>query len=243
MGDPNFVWPEIAHGAFNDLNKIYGVFIQKCNNKTIKNILGDDYKCKSDSEINNFFNIQYQRIINLYFIDNYINVLDYKYPNNKFFYRVENIFTNEQFIQSDLIFNPILIQSHDGFIFDHIKEDISYKYERNDVYIKNKEEKEVFNGFCLILKNTREYYIRIYKRFQDLISQIGGIFQAINIFAIYINSFYNNYIILSDTEKSLHTSIYSEKKIHKRKMKEFRESKNEKKKKNIEKKSNPNKKK
>ena len=39
---------------------------------------------------------------------------------------------------------------------------------------------------------------------QDVFSLIGGIFEAIKIFAVYINSFFNNYIVLADTEKSLH---------------------------------------
>ena len=225
LGDPKFVWPEIAHGTNNALNKIYGLYIQKCNNKTIQNILGDKYKCKSDLEINNFFNISNPRIINLYFINNFINALNYKYPNNKFFYRVENVFKKDIIIQNDLNFNPVIVQSHDGFVFDHIKEDISYKFERNDAYFTNNEGKNIYNGFCFLLRNTREYYVRIYKRVQDLISKIGGIFQAINIFAIYINSFYNNYIILSDTEKSLHSSIYTEKSINKKKLDKIKYSK------------------
>ena len=71
------------------MNKIYG-YIQKCNNKTIKYILGDEFNCKSDSEIDLFLNISEQRVMNLYFIDNFINVLNYKNPINRFFHRLEN---------------------------------------------------------------------------------------------------------------------------------------------------------
>ena len=220
LGDPKFVWPHISHGTFNELNEIYGLFIQKCNNKTIKTIFGDDYKCKSDSEIENFFNISYPRIINLYFINNFVNISDYEKPNNKFVYRIDHTFSKDQLIQSDLILNPVLIQSQDGLVFDNIQEDISYKYERNDVYIKNNYGINIYHGFAFFLTNTREYYVRIYKKLVDLISQIGGIFNAITIFSIYINSIYNNYIILSDTEESLHSAIHSETKIHKRKIRE-----------------------
>ncbi len=92
IGHPKFKWPEIAHGTFNELNTLYGIYVQKCNNKTIKNILGNNYNCKSDSEIDKYFNNRATRIFNFYFINNYINVLDYKNPNKKFFYRIENIF-------------------------------------------------------------------------------------------------------------------------------------------------------
>ena len=68
--------------------------------------------------------------------------------------------------------------------------------------------------YNFVLKNIQEYYERAYKRIQDVISSIGGINQAITIIAIYLNSFYNNCIILSDTELLLHSSIDSEKKIY-----------------------------
>jgi hypothetical protein len=70
--------------------------------------------------------------------------------------------------------------------------------------------------YNFILKNMQEYYERTYKRIQDVISSIGGINQVITIFAIYLNSFYNNYIVLSDTEALLHSSINSEKENHKK---------------------------
>ena len=43
--DTIFEWPEIAYGTFNENNKVYGLFIQKCNNDTIKEILGEEYQC------------------------------------------------------------------------------------------------------------------------------------------------------------------------------------------------------
>ena len=56
-------------------------------------------------------------------------------------------------------------------------------------------------------------YGRTYKRIQDVVSNIGGINQAITLIGIYLNSFYNNFIVLSDTELLLNSSIYNEKKI------------------------------
>ena len=54
------------------------------------------------------------------------------------------------------------------------------------------------------------YYERSYKRIQDVISSIGGINQVITIISFYINSFYNNYIVIRDTENLLFSSIDSE---------------------------------
>ena len=225
IGDPEFVWPKIAYGTINELNKIYGIYIQKCYNKTIKYILGDEFNCKSDSEIEQFFNISEQRVMNLYFIDNFINVLNYKNPINRFFHRIENPIKKKVLSQNDINFNPVIVKSHDGFVFDNINENISYTFDRNDVYIDSYEGSKTYISYCFILKNTREYYERVYKRIQDLISLIGGLFQAINIIAYYINSLYHNFIVLSDTEASLNASIHTEKVIHKIKLDELRTSK------------------
>ena len=56
------------------------------------------------------------------------------------------------------------------------------------------------------------YYERSYKRIQDIISNIGGIYKFITIVAIYINTLYSNYIVLTDTLALLHSSIHVEKK-------------------------------
>ena len=61
-----------------------------------------------------------------------------------------------------------------------------------------------------------EYYERTYKRFQDVISDIGGINQVITLIAICMNSLYHNFVVLCDTEILLQTSIYNEKENHKK---------------------------
>ena len=60
VGDEKFVWPEIAHGTYNDKNQLYSVIVQKCDNKLLKHILGDGYQCKNDTEFNEYFNIKGQ---------------------------------------------------------------------------------------------------------------------------------------------------------------------------------------
>ena len=50
--------------------------------------------------------------------------------------------------------------------------------DRNDVYIKNNDDKNIYLSYCFFLKNIMEYYERSYKRVQDVISSIGGINQT-----------------------------------------------------------------
>ena len=223
IGDPHFKWPKIAYGTFNDKNKIYGLFIQKCKKDIIKYILGENSICQEN--IDKYF-AEATRVLHLYFINNYVNVLDYKNPNNKFFYRIENPFQKNQYSTNDININPTLVRSHNGMVLDNIRDDKTYMFDRNDVYIKNNESEDIFLGYCFFLKNIMEYYERTYKRIQDIISSIGGINAFINVIAIYLNYLYNNYIILSDTEELLYSSINLEKHIHKKKSIEYRNLKN-----------------
>ena len=59
--------------------------------------------------------------------------------------------------------------------------------------------------------NRVDYYERKYKRLQDIISNIGGFYQFIAFSAVFINRFYNSFIILFDTEDLLNSSISNEK--------------------------------
>jgi hypothetical protein len=51
------------------------------------------------------------------------------------------------------------------------------------------------------MQNTLQYYERNYAKFQDLLSNIGGISSFICILALFINDFVSNFIILLDTEE------------------------------------------
>ena len=217
IGEEKFVWPQIAHGTFNENSKIYSIMVLKCDNDILKKSLGDEYKCKTEEEIKQFFNIRGARIFYLYFLNNYINILDYKSPNFKFFYRIENPLYGNQYSANNLNFNPALIKTHDGLVLDNVKEQTSYVLNRNDVYIGDNEGKNFYMAYGFFLKNIMDYYERTYKRIQDVISSIGGINQAISIIAIYLNTLYNHFIVLYDTEKLLHTSIHSEKINNKKK--------------------------
>jgi hypothetical protein len=79
-----------------------------------------------------------------------------------------------------------------------------------------------------------DYNERNYKKIQDVISEIGGIYQAIIVIAICINSLYNNYVILSDTEQLLQSTIINEKENNRKKSIEYKHTKHKSKIKSIE---------
>jgi hypothetical protein len=59
---------------------------------------------------------------------------------------------------------------------------------------------KILVSFHFWMQNTMQYYERNYEKFQDLISNVGGINSSITLLALIINYLIRNYIILLDTE-------------------------------------------
>jgi len=191
---------------------MYSIIIDSCSEETIGEILGNRYQCRTGAEIGQFYsNVAGTRVFQIYFLNILMNFLDYKNPNKQYIFRLESPFSSTQFSSNDLNFNPSLLKTHKGLVFDVIKQDISYSFDRNDVYIGDRNQTPIFISYTFFLKNIMNYYERYYKRVQEIISSIGGIYKFITIVAIYINSLYSNYIILSDTFGLLHSSKHLEK--------------------------------
>ena len=215
VNDINFKWPILSHGNFNSEGKFYNTIIDKCNQETLDLIFDKKYACKNDSEMDLYFSGNYG--CELYFIDEYIDVSNYKKPNKKYFYRIENTFSKEIYSSNNLNFNPSLIKTHNGIIFDNIIEELSYSFDRNDVLTYSTDLNNAYMVYNFWLKNRLLIYERIYKRIQDIISIIGGICESVTFFSSFVNCFYHDYIILYDTKTLLFSSIEEyEKKIKKK---------------------------
>ena len=215
---PKFRWPIMARGSFNDDNIFYNIIIESCKEDTLNLILGNGYQCKKDPliELNTVY---------FYFVNNYINLLNYKNPITKFIYRIETGISKNEYYINNLNFIPSIIETHNGLLLDHIEEEKTYIFERNDANKQIKfDQEDIYISYYFWIKNTMNYYQRNYKRIQDVISNIGGINQVVIILSIYINSLYNQYIVLHDTESLLFSSIHSEKKEMKKANKDYKVS-------------------
>ena len=205
IDNPKFKWPSINHGNANPESTSYCVIMEKCAENTLELILGKDNKCKKEKDMEYLFNGAFGTHFS--FIDHYIDVLDYKEPNRKYIFRVENTLDKDNYAINHINFNPSSIKTNDGVIFDKIKEELSYLYERNDAFEETGKNNNVYMIFNLWMKNRMQYYKRIYKTIQDVISDIGGISEIITMVACFINSFYNDYNTLSNFEKLISPSI------------------------------------
>ena len=220
-----FKWPVIAHGNFNQNNQYYNIIVGKCQQESLDKIFNIGYTCKNESEINDI--LKYV-IIHLNFIDEYIDPQKYKEPIIKYFYKIENKIEKGIMALNYLNFNPSLLKNNDGILLYKTKEENSYSFNRNELY-------SIYNNsgyymiYYLLLNNRLNYCERSYNRLQDLISDIGGIYEVMIILFSLINKIFNYYAILCDTEELLSLCPYSIKEIMKRermKIKSFKQKTN-----------------
>ena len=209
--DPDFKWPIMAHGTFHVDEIFYTIVIERCKNDTLNLILGEgNHQCKNDLEMDAIFSTI--GATHLYYIDHYIDVLNYNNPNTKFFYNIENGLYKDYCSVNNINIYPSSIRTDNGLILESSKEELTYIVDRNDAFTYENNNNEIYTVYYFWLKNKIHYYNRTYKRIQDVSSSIGGIYQIITVIAMFINRFFNSYIVLSDTESMLYSLIYSEKK-------------------------------
>ena len=209
FGETGFKWPEIAHGKNNKNNKFYNIIIGKCDEDILKLILGEDedYKCENESTIKNFIESETPRTFNLYFKDNYINILNYNNPISNYFNLIENLMNFDKYSINNLNFIHSSIQTDVGIFHDNIIENISYSFDRNEEQLKDRKNFDAFLGYRFLMNNLGFFYERDYKKIQDCISNLGGVYNAINIVFFMINLIINKYITISDTQLLLNTSV------------------------------------
>ena len=209
FGETGFKWPEIAHGKNNKNNKFYNIIIGKCDEDILKLILGEDedYKCENESTIKNFIESETPRTFNLYFKDNYINILNYNNPISNYFNLIENLMNFDKYSINNLNFIHSSIQTDVGIFHDNIIENISYSFDRNEEQLKDRKNFDAFLGYRFLLNNLGFFYERGYQKIQDCLSNLGGVYNAVNIVFFMINLIINKYITISDTQLLLNTSV------------------------------------
>ena len=196
----------MAHGTFNPNNEFYSIILIKCKNEILNKVFGDEYKCKNENEITEIINLKGK--VHFNFIDQYVDILNYKTPNKKYIYRIENSLDNDNYSVNHLNFNPSIIKTHNGFILEKYIEEKGYFYDRNDVFTYLRKG-DIHMIYSLWMNNRMNYNERTYKKIQDILSEVGGVAQAIMTIALFMNNFINRYIILYDTQQLLNKANIS----------------------------------
>ena len=156
-------------------------------------------KCLDNEQRNNLSDGHHAFHFN--FINHDIDVLNYKEPNKKYINSVENAIDKDNYSANHINLDPILITTHDGIAFDVSKDEMSYTFERNDVFTYYEPDSNIYCIYNLWLKNRMQCFERSYKKIQDVISEIGGVAQGITYVAVFLNCLFNEYVTISNIEK------------------------------------------
>ena len=190
--ESGFIWPTLEHGASHPNRTLYGIIIEACQNNSLKN------NCNSIEKIESFFK---RYAISLNFIDHYADVLNYKEPFTQYIYSITGGLTISPTISvSHLNFNPSLTRTHNGLFLENLVEEKSYSFVRNEKITLNKEGKNAVSAFYFWMQNNIVYNERYYKKFQDVLSNIGGLGSFTLLIGFFINSCVSYYVILLDTQ-------------------------------------------
>lgn len=214
----NFIWPILEHGMSNENHSFYGIIVEKCKNDDLRTISGL-LSCQNSELIDEYV---FSNVISIYLIDHYSDVLNYQNPFKKYLYSLSNMLFPNYFTVNNMNFNPAITKTHNGIFFDNIVEKLSYFFSLNEKVTMD-EEMEVQdedgnpkydeNGnkitkstgivscYYFWMQNRLQYYERNYKRFQDIMSDIGGLSRVVFFITIFLNTLISDYIIMLDTEE------------------------------------------
>ena len=143
--------------------------------------------------------------IELKFIDYYADVYNYNKPFKKYIFGISNGLYGESFITNHLNFNPAIIRTYTGIIFEKINENHSYFFHKNEKLTYFRGNTRIYVAFYFWMQNTMQYYVRKYESLIDGLSNVGGITRIILSVANVINYIVSRYIILVDSEELFFT--------------------------------------
>jgi len=192
--DSNFHYPQYEHGNGNRNEVYYGIFIKRCQNNSQIN----DFFCYDDKKIDEM--ILLSKSYAIYFLDQYVNLENYKKPINYFFHEVLNNYTNYSYTVNVLNFHPCLIKTRAGIILEKKSLKQSYIFDLNEkvLYYKGYNDDYIYGSFYFSMDNVQDIYDRKFKRLQDICASIGGLFNLIKIVSFLINYYFYQFKLYSN---------------------------------------------
>lgn len=141
INNPKFKAPKLEHGMANENYTFYGIIVERCKDDNLRKLAGYG-QCKDKNSINELIS---SSIINIDILDHYPDVLNYNNPFQKYFYTINSMLYEKNFISNDLTFDPALIKTNYGIVFDNSRTQYTYVFEEN-VRIINNEAFELYDS-------------------------------------------------------------------------------------------------
>ena len=191
--DKNFNYPLLAHGASNVNEKFYGLFIQRClpDKKEFFNVS----ECYSEEYSDDL--ILNAGTLNIFFIDQYVDVENYTTPLQHFYHQINNRVSGKTYTKNVLNFHAATVKTRTGLILENIKTEPSYIYDTNEKVVSEKSKENnnlnIYGAFYFSMQNMQNVYDRKYKMIQDISANITGMIRLILFVAEFLNyMFYRN---------------------------------------------------
>ena len=191
--EKGFVWPSVDKGCTHPNRTFYGIIIERCRNDSLKK------NCKNINEIESYV---LEHSVDFHFINQYTDAYNYKKPLIKYFYDVSNGLFEGSYTNNHLNFNPALIITQTGLIFDIKKKELTYFFSQNEKITTYWDVNDVgiYVTFYFWMQNQMQYHERTYKRLINVLADIGGIGNSILFIAQLLSKLFNKYIKILDTQ-------------------------------------------
>ena len=192
----SFKYPYLEYGKSNKNNKILSTIIEKCTNNSITNdIFGD---CENEEFIYKYlskYNSAYFQIL-----DHQVDLNDYHRPIQPYFMGISSILLhNNGYEVNNIKLSPLLIRSYQNIVNDNYieKNTVIVDNTQNDIIHSND---KILLKYLFCLQNYKQIYQREYNNLFDTFSSIGGIVQFFYYVFYIINYFYNDFILILNTQ-------------------------------------------
>ena len=192
----SFKYPYLENGISNRNNIVLSTFIEKCTNDSITNNILDG--CESEENIQNYLkenNLAYIQIL-----DHQVDLTNLKTPVKSYFMGISSfLLHNSGYEVNTINLSPLLIRSNQNFINDDY-------IEKNTIIIDNTQstiiggEDKILLKYLFCIQNYKQIYERKYIDLFDAFSSIGGIVQFFYYVFYIINYFYNDFILILNTQ-------------------------------------------
>ena len=208
--EKGFNYPYLIHGTANKDNLFYYITIETCRNDSHYNLVYGKNSCGTNNDISEFKS----KIDggDLYFIDNYIDVSNYKKPIIKFIQSISGTMNNLDIPIYHLLFNPLRIITHAGMLTNSYFSENSFLFDVKEPKSRDSDHYSIAD-FAFWIGNNFEIYDRNYKKLQNVLADLGGIIKIVILCAEIINQPYNNYVILRNTITFLCEESKTEQKV------------------------------
>ncbi len=192
----SFKYPYLEHGISNTNNTILSTIIEKCTNNSITNVIFGD--CENEEFIHKYlseYNSAYFQIL-----DHQVDLNNYYSPIQSYFMGISSfLLHNNGYEVNNIKLSPLLIRSYQNIVGDDY-------IEKNTVIVDNTQNTLIHSYNKILLKylfciqNYKQIYQREYDDLFDAFSSIGGIVQFFYYVFYIINYFYNDYILILNTQ-------------------------------------------